>query len=194
MKRFLIIMIGLITVMSAATDVWGQDYEALRLKQWSAQEPLSWDDLSVRHLPDSLDEYARIVMVNKVIGRFRGKMKWPYKGRVRTACVNRILSWYDPDHCDEWTLRYLRVLFDMEEYEIRLFDLINLGLVPEETRTTPYKMICFDYLDVDWDSVPSSLFMKNSRFGRDTAVILEYEQKYRALLDSIDLDRLLPVR
>ena len=52
-------MIGLMTVLSAVTSVQGQDYEELRLKQWSASEPLYWDDLSIRHLPDSLEEYAR---------------------------------------------------------------------------------------------------------------------------------------
>lgn len=195
MRKLLIIMIGLMTVLSAVTSVQGQDYEELRLKQWSASEPLSWDDLSVRHLPDSLEEYARLVMTYKETGRYRGNRKWPFKGEVRTACVNRLLSWYDPDHCDEWTLRYLRVLFDMEEYELRSKDFIHLGLLPEETETKNYLgVMALDYFDLIYDSIPSFKFQKDSRYGRDTAVILEYEQRYKALLDSVNLDRLLPQR
>ena len=171
MRKSLIIMIGLMTVLSAVTSV------------------------SVRHLPDSLEEYARVVMTYRETGRIRGNRKWPFKGEVRTACVNRLLSWYDPDHCDEWTLRYLRVLFDMEEYELRSEDFIDLGLLPEETETKNYLgVMALDYFDLIYDSIPSFKFQKDSRYGRDTAVILEYEQRYKALLDSVNLDRLLPQR
>ena len=60
MRKVVVRLIALITVLSASVSVSGQDFEELRLKKWSADEPITWDDLSVRHLPDGLKEYARL--------------------------------------------------------------------------------------------------------------------------------------
>ena len=186
-------LIALIMVLSASVSVSGQDFEELRLKKWSADDPITWDDLSVRHLPDGLKEYARIVTEEDYHYEYKRYRNTSVICQINDMSLNRVLSWYDPDHCDEWTLRYLQVLFNIEQYEGRLHGLNRTGIDldgPEEVgfNFSPVSR----YADEEpflFDSITSIRFKKESNFGRDTAVILEYERRYNSsIIDSINVD------
>ena len=189
MKKNVLRLFALIIMLSAGVYASGQDYEELRLKKWSADAPLTWDDFSVRHLPDGLLEYARIVTEEDGGYRSVRHNNIDIRCDVRDACMNRVLSWYDPDHCDEWTLRYLQVVFDIRQYEARVSGLKRSGFDVSglEFGSWPsgwYSCLVDDYWE-DRDSVVYS-FEIESNYGRDTTVILEYEQRIRrALSDSL---------
>lgn len=190
MRKVFIRLIALITVLSASVSVFGQDFEELRLKKWSADDPITWDDLSVRHLPDGLQEYARIVTEEQSHYECRRFKNTSVGCRITDESLNRVLSWYDPDHCDEWTLRYLQVLFNMEEYESRIVGLNQTGFDidgPEEVGFIFSPVSCFiDDKPFFFDSITTEKFKKESNYGRDTAVILEYEQRYNSsIMDSL---------
>lgn len=190
MRKVFVRLIALIMVLSASVSVFGQDFEELRLKKWSADDPITWDDLSVRHLPDGLKEYARIVTEEDYHYESIPFMNTTVSCRIVDESLNRVLSWYDPDHCDEWTLRYLQVMFNIEQYEGRILGLKNLcididGPVEVGYNINPRSCLIDDDLFF-CDSITADRFMKESNYGRDTAVILEYEQRYNiSLMDSL---------
>ena len=190
MRNVIVRLIVLITVLSASASVSGQDFEELRLKKWSADQPITWDDLSVRHLPDGLQEYARIVTAGGNHYQYIRYKNTSVRCGIMDMSLNRVLSWYDPDHCDEWTLRYLQVLFNIEQYEERIMGLERSGLDVDGHEELGFVMNArTSFIDEEpffFDSITTEKFKNESNYGRDTAVILEYEQRYNSsMIDSL---------
>ncbi len=85
-------------------------------------------------------------------------------------------SRYDINRCDSWGLRYSQVQFDIVETVRRQFvEVSNLRQV-DRAASAYYK---------DLETAALRTFRMESSYGRDTAVIRRYEERYASILDSL---------
>lgn len=161
-----------IALFLTAFQATAQNYKEMYLKEWNKDNPLDWNDFSIRHLPDSQSVFSDLNLKLTTIFTTIKKGNLRIKTRKEELTMNRILSWYDPDHCDNWTLRKEQVIFDIAEYHRRQFQQnLNKTWINNLTDSLMYNSI--------------ELFREEINNADDTVIITKYEKKYRMMLDSI---------
>ena len=92
--------------------------------------------------------------------------------------MNKLASWYDPDKCTDWTLRYEQTRFDiLEVMRRRLQNSFNRNFLEPN-------------LDAYYDQLISSTvdtYDRETNYGKDTLMIMRYEEMYRQELDTLKL-------
>ena len=147
------------------------------LRSWELG-PLTWKDFQVRHVSDSSlyfsDLYAELYGVYEQV--LDGNLK--YERYTVKNYMYPLSSWYDPDKCTDWTLRYEQTRFDIMEVNRRLIH--NQHYDNKQFNSTLFHY-SFPVNEVirSFDSI--------SRYGADTLVVQEYERIYREKLDSIEV-------
>ena len=150
-------------------------------RNWD-EGPVKWSDFQVRHTPDDIKFVSNLYcnIEQEVKKEKTGNFKFPVL--TTTTKMNKLSSWYDPDKCTDWTLRYEQVRFDMlEVLRRRMQNSFNRNFME-------------DNLQAYYDQLISSTmtaFDMESNYGTDTLVVLRYEQQYRNELDTL---KLVPVQ
>lgn len=143
-----------------------------RMKKWSDTDALSWDDF----IPVSADETGS----NSTVSFYASDMSslfeyrntdYPFRNLV--IYVRPSYSYYDPIRADEWDLRYNQVLFDMAELSAReAVTAYNKDNTKGDIKDL-YERIFEER---------KQAFNNESRQGKDTAVISDYENRIRVEL------------
>ncbi len=144
-------------------------------RKWE-KGPLTWNDFQVRHEPDNSLYYSDLsATLGGTYEKKRDGNLVYYNYTVNNVMYPDI-SWYDPDICTDWTLRYEQTRFDIMEvfrriiqnqyYNDKLMNLTRLG---------------------NTDSLSETIrtFDRESKYGTDTLVVEKYEREYHKKLDSI---------
>ena len=138
-------------------------------KQWSETDPLSWDDF----IPVSADETGSNSTVSFYASDLSSLFEYrntDYSFKNLIIYVKRGSSYYDPFRVDEWDLRYNQVLFDMAELSAR-------EAVRNYNNDTSKGHILDLYEQLFEER--KLLFSEESRQGKDTTVISDYETRVR---------------
>lgn len=144
-------------------------------KKWD-EGPVSWKDFQVRHIPEDSKYISNLsCAIEKNTRKEKiGNFKFPVL--TTTTKMSKLSSWYDPDKCTDWTLRYEQTRFDMlEALRRRMQNSYNRNLL-EANLDAYYRQVI--------DNAMAAIDME-SNYGTDTIVVLRYEQQYRNELDSI---------
>ncbi|MBR3937951.1 MAG: hypothetical protein IKJ66_08515 [Bacteroidaceae bacterium] len=145
------------------------------VKMWETG-PLTWNDFQVRHVPDNSLYYSDLsACINGKYERKRdGNLVYYNYTVINEMYISS--SWYDPDKCTDWTLRYEQTRFDIMEVFRRIIqnqyyhDQLVTQIRHENIIPLSEAIITFD---------------RESKYGTDTLVIEKYEREYRKKLDSI---------
>lgn len=164
-----------IALFLTAFQATAQNYKEMYLKEWNKDNPLEWNDFSIRHLPDSQSAYSDLSLNLTTVITTTRKRNLIIKIRNAELTMNKLLSWYDPDRCDNWELRKQQVIFDIAEYHRRQLQ--------KDYNDHRNFIINTDYESLMDNSI--ELFREESNNGEDTVMTAEYEKKYRMMLDSI---------
>lgn len=138
-------------------------------KQWSETDPLSWDDF----IPVSANETGSNSTVSFYASDMSSLFEYrntDYSFKNLIIYVKRDSSYYDPFRVDEWDLRYNQVLFDMAELSAR-------EAVRNYNNDTSKDHILDLYEQLFEER--KLLFSEESRQGKDTTVISDYETRVR---------------
>ena len=110
----------------------------------------------------------------ELIFRKEGNLK--YTEKVSYTYFLKSQAKYDINRCDNWSLRYNQVQFDIYEAYRRF---------QESLMSSGQKSLAkSDYFKDQKESALRTFRMESS-YGRDTSVIKQYEQRYAAMLDTL---------
>ena len=146
-------------------------------KNWD-EGPVKWTDFSVSRVPDDAKLISNIscVIFQEVektkVGNFR------FSVLKTTTRMNKLASWYDPAKCTDWTLRYAQTRFDM------------LEVLRRQLQNSFNRNFMEDNLNAYYDQLIASTmeaYDRESNYGTDTLVIMQYEEKYKHELDTLEL-------
>ena len=138
-------------------------------KEWSETDALSWDDF----IPVSADEIGSNSTVSFYASEISNSFEYrntDYPFRNLIVYVRRGSSYYDPFRADEWDLRYNQVLFDMAELSAR-----EAVKAYNEDNTKGNIKELYERLFEE----RKQAFNNESRQGKDTTVISDYENRIR---------------
>ena len=147
------------------------------LRNWD-EGPVTWSDFQERHIPDDSKYVSNLsCSIEKDVKKEKvGNFKFPVL--KTTTKMSKLASWYDPDKCNDWTLRYEQTRFDMlEVLRRRMQNSFNRNFM-EENLEAYYQQVI--------NNTMSAIDME-SNYGTDTAVVLRYEQQYRNELDTMTM-------
>lgn len=111
----------------------------------------------------------------RFVRREEGNFKY-YEGMSFTYTL-KSRNRYDVNRCDSWSLRYSQVQFDIVEAVRRQFTAVDI-LNPGDRAVSDY------FRDIEKAGLRT--FRMESSYGRDTSVIRQYEERYAAILDSLE--------
>ena len=110
----------------------------------------------------------------ELIFRKEGNLK--YTEKVSYTYFLKSQAKYDINRCDNWSLRYNQVQFDIyEAYRRQKEALMSSGQV----------RLANSLYFRDQKEAALRTFRMESGYGRDTAVVKQYEQRYAAMLDTL---------
>lgn len=180
-KTFAFKTLCLIVLAFPIINVSAQSLYEQSFRNWD-EGPVRWDEFQVRHTPDDAKFVSNLYCsiekdVNKEwIGNFRIPVL------TTITKMNKLSSWYDPDKCTDWTLRYEQTRFNMlEVLRRRMQNSFNRNVMEQNLETYYEQLI----------SSTMSAFDMESNYGTDTLVVLKYEEKYKNELDTMTME---PVR
>ena len=99
-----------------------------------------------------------------------------YTEKVSYTYYLRSKATYDINRCDSWSLRYNQVQFDIYEAYRRW---------QETLLSSGQKALARSYYFKDQKEAALRTFRMESSYGRDTAVVKQYERRYAAMLDTL---------
>ena len=140
--------------------------------------PIKWSDFQVSRTPDDAKYVSGItcIIFQEVERTKVGNYRFPVL--KTTTRMNKLASWYDPDKCTDWTLRYEQTRFDiLEVMRRRLQNSFNRNFLEPN-------------LDAYYDQLISSTvdtYDRETNYGKDTLMIMRYEEMYRQELDTLKL-------
>ena len=174
-------IITAVTASVVMACVYGQNLYEDNIRYWD-QGPLKWNYFQTRTIPKKNKKVTELNYGIKFTNDITKLGNLHYSEMKSRTYMNRILSWYDPDRCDEWTLRYHQTAFDIVESIRRRYQAAFNHNPKEEYLWMYYN-----------DLIESSLqaFDMESDGGKDSTVIMRYEHKYRAQLDSLEYNPVL---
>ena len=146
-------------------------------RKWD-EGPVKWSDFRISRAPDDAKFVSELVCgISKEVEKTKvGNFKFPVL--KTTTRMNKLASWYDPDRCTDWTLRYEQTRFDMlEVMRRRLQNAFNSNFLEKSLDVYYEQLIDNTMLDFD----------RESNYGTDTLVIRQYEEKYKQELDTLEL-------
>lgn len=140
------------------------------------EKPLTWEEFQPRHTPDDakfvsdLSCGIQTETKNEKIGNFRFPIV------TSSTKMNKISSWYDPDKCTDWTLRYEQTRFNiMEVMRRRMQNSYNNNILEKDLGR---------YYDELIQSTMNAFDME-SNYGTDTIIVERYEKEYRDELETL---------
>lgn len=161
-----------------AINISAQSLYDQSLRNWD-EGPVRWNELQIRHTPDDTKYVSNLYcsieqdIKKEIIGNFKIPVL------TTTTKMNKLSSWYDPDKCTDWTLRYEQTRFDMlEVLRRRMQNSFNKNCMEKN-------------LDAYYEHLISSTmtaFDMESNYGADTLVILKYEEQYKSELDTMTME------
>ena len=110
----------------------------------------------------------------ELIKRQDGNLK--YTEKVSYTYFLKSQAKYDINRCDSWSLRYNQVQFDIYEAYRRWHESLMSSGQKNMARSLYFE---------DLEKAALRTFRMESSYGRDTAVIKQYEQRYAAMLDTL---------
>ena len=145
------------------------------LRSWELG-PLTWNDFQVRNVPDNSLYFSNLA-AELFCGYERQRDgNLVYESYTVHNRMYQLSSWYDPDKCTDWTLRYEQTRFDIMEFYRRL---IHNQHYENQQLNNIYRSYSSSLNDV------IRTFDRMSKYGADTLVVAEYERIYKEKLDSI---------
>ena len=99
-----------------------------------------------------------------------------YTEKVSYTYYLRSKATYDINRCDSWSLRYNQVQFDIYEAYRRWQETLMSSGQKSLARSNYFK---------DQKEAALRTFRMESSYGRDTAVVKQYEKRYAAMLDTL---------
>lgn len=138
--------------------------------------PLTWNDFQVKQVSDNSLYYSNLTA--DLYGGYERKRDGNLVYDVYTVRneMYPLSSWYDPDKCTDWTLRYEQTRFDIMEVFRRLDQ-------NQYYHNPLMKEKWYYYSNAVYETIRT--FDQESKYGTDTLVVEEYERTYRKKLDSI---------
>lgn len=168
-------------LLSVAISAFCQEQKSpiLGTRMWS-EEPLSWDDFQIRHIPDDSQKTSEVCVFTDTHSEVRKKGNSRFIHVEINAYVDKLLSWYDPDKADQWQLRYNQVIFDLTQIFAKKtqFDL-NSTYSPALHNNS-------DYYNRLLRSKIEALEMETDG-GRDSSVIKRYEAEVKKEFEQLSL-------
>ncbi len=155
--------------------------------QWSTKTDFITDTIRLRRGRSDYDYYRFLmeqerdpiieidfrVGYDKIYGQ-EGNLKYAEKRSF--SYILRSQTKYDINRCDSWCLRYNQVQFDIfEGYRRWQEELISSG----------QKSLARSSYFSNLQEAALRTFRMESSYGRDTAVVKQYEQRYAAMLDTL---------
>ena len=177
MKNVTSIYRGILVLVSClpVLKMSAQDINPIE-KSWESG-PLTWNDFQVRHVPDNSLYFSNLTafLYDRYERRRDGNL-------VYDICIVKnemspTSSWYDPEKCTDWTLRYEQTRFDIME----VFRRLAQNQYFYDPLTKEFKR--HNYSNSVYETIRT--FDQESKYGADTLVVQEYERIYRKKLDSI---------
>ncbi len=166
-----------LTLSMAFTGLSAQNLYDQSFRKWE-DGPVIWNEFRVSYVRDDAKYVSLLACdilseVEKIkVGNFR------FPAIKTTTRMNKLASWYDPDRCTDWTLRYEQVRFDMLEVLRRqLQNSFNRNFMEDRLQ---------DYYD-QYITNTMQDFDRESNYGADTLVVLKYEEKYKSQMDTLTL-------
>ena len=147
-------------------------------RNWD-EGPVRWDEFQVRHTPDDAKFVSNLYCsIEKDVNKeWIGNFKIPVLTTITK--MNKLSSWYDPDKCTDWTLRYEQTRFDMlEVLRRRMQNSFNRNFMEQNLEAYYEQLI----------SSTMAAFDMESNYGTDTLVVLRYEEQYRNELDTMRME------
>ena len=135
-------------------------------RNWD-EGPIRWSDFQVSRTPDDAKYVSGItcIIFQEVERTKVGNYRFPVL--KTTTRMNKLASWYDPDKCTDWTLRYEQTRFDiLEVMRRRLQNSFNRKFLEPN-------------LDAYYDQLISSTvdtYDRETNYGKDTLMIMRYEE------------------
>ena len=146
-------------------------------RNWD-EGPVTWSDFQVSRQPGDVNYISDLAcVIEKEVEMTKvGNFRFPVL--KSTTKMSKLASWYDPDRCTDWTLRYEQTRFDMMEVmRRRLQNSFNRNFMEENLNEYYDQLI----------NATFHAFDRESNYGTDTLVIKLYEEKYRHKLDTLEL-------
>ncbi len=173
LKSLCILSLSLSFSLLSAQNLYEQSF-----RKWD-EGPVKWNEFQVRHTPNDVKFVSNLFCVidkevkKEKIGNFR------FPALTSTVKMNKLSSWYDPDKCTDWTLRYEQTRFNMiEVLRRRMQNSFNRNFMEEDLNAYYQQLI----------SNTLSAFDMESNYGTDTLVVLKYEEQYKNELDTISIE------
>ena len=166
-----------LTLSMSFTVLSAQNLYDMSFRKWD-EGPVRWSEFQERHVPDDSKFFSNLYCtISKDVEKQKvGNFKFPVL--VSTTKMNTLSSWYDPDKCNDWTLRYEQTRFDMlEVLRRRMQNSFNRNFM-EKNLDAYYEQLI---------STTLAAFDMESNYGTDTLVILKYEQQYKNELDTMTM-------
>lgn len=177
-KTFAFKTLCLIVLAFPIINVSAQSLYEQSFRNWD-EGPVSWDEFQVRHTPDDAKFVSNLYCsIEKDVNKeWIGNFKIPVLTTITK--MNKLSSWYDPDKCTDWTLRYEQTRFDMlEVLRRRMQNSFNRNFMEQNLEAYYEQLI----------SSTMSAFDMESNYGTDTLVVLRYEEQYRNELDTMTME------
>lgn len=175
-------LITVITALFVMACVYSQnEFEDTLIRYWD-QGPLEWNHFQTRTIPLKNKTVTELSYGINYTNENTKLDNLHYSEMKSRTYMNRILSWYDPDRCNEWTLRFHQTSFDIVEYIRRQYQ-AAFNRNPKEGYLSRY------YNDLIESTLQA--FDMESDGGKDSTVIMRYEQKYSTQLDSLEYNPVL---
>ena len=168
-KQRLCLSITALLILAVA-PVWGQ-IEGLQ-RYWD-EGPLEWSDfLTTRRTVTNLSStaWSDIDVVWTLRSETIDQGNYSFEHLFSLCSMNRYTSWVYEDARSEAHLRYEQVIFDLYELHRRYFQMAY--------ENSPAKDNVDELWDIHFQRAKSAVaqFKQASDYGRDTAVIAQYEQ------------------
>lgn len=177
-KTFAFKTLCLIVLAFPIINVSAQSLYEQSFRNWD-EGPVSWDEFQVRHTPDDAKFVSNLYCsIEKDVKREKiGNFKIPVL--MTTTKMNKLSSWYDPDKCTDWTLRYEQTRFNMlEVLRRRMQNSFNQNFMEKNLEAYYEQLI----------NSTMSAFDMESNYGTDTLVVLKYEEQYKNKLDTMKME------
>lgn len=167
----------ILTLSMAFSSLSAQNLYDQSLRNWD-EGPVNWNEFQIRRTPDDV-KYTSVLYctIEKDVKKEKiGNFKFP--ALTTTTKMNKLSSWYDPDKCNDWTLRYEQTRFDMlEVLRRRMQNSYNRNFM-EENLDAYYEQLISNTM---------TAFDMESNYGTDTLVVLKYEEQYKNELDTMSM-------
>ena len=177
-KKFAFKTTCFLVLTFTAINISAQSLYDQSLRNWD-EGPVKWNEFQIRHTPDDTKYVSNLYcnieqdVKKEIIGNFKIPVL------TTTTKMNKLSSWYDPDKCTDWTLRYEQIRFDMlEVLRRRMQNSFNRNCM-EENLNAYYEQLINSTM---------TAFDMESNYGTDTLVVLKYEKQYKNELDTMRIE------